>query len=1151
MVRNEKNSFKTSVNIKFDLGKKEFFKRYLPTPSHAESLSGLLRGFNHEENRQAHIIIGPYGTGKSLIGTIVSSIISKSIDGESLELLKQKFNNVDDEIYTELTEIKNSKRYLPVVLNGNEGRFRHAIISAIMKTLKENNIQIQVPGLVNKILSTIQLWEDEFPKTYKLFLQKLKEDKKDIQIFRIEIMGKNEKEIEWFTKTFPALTSGAEFIVDFNDDFVEQVKYVLHELEKENLGLFIVYDEFGRLLQGMEVNEVHETMQDLQDIAELADHYSNALHILLITHRSLRQYFLRFTEEYQNEFQRIEKRYQIYHIDSDRSTFIRLTESALKQLKKKHGIKNDTNIEDIKVSLRKFPLFAELNQVENEKLVIKGAYPIHPVTLYLLPYLSNLFAQNERTLFTFLESQDTGGLINHIQKTNDYYLPHQLFNFFFPSLSELELTSDMELPLKTYRSLLSKIPELNTTTDDNETLQIKIVKLITLWSVSRLQSRFKLTVEFLAFALMSNETAVNQALQQLSDKKAVRFNRVLGYWELFEGSSLNVDEMIDENNHVQNVSRNKKLSVLDQAMTKQFYLANEYNDIKSMTRFATINLVYSSDILNDEFNSFEFRKEKNVDAVVNFIVLEATKDYDYLVKKLEKTDDPLSFFCLPKVPFDLIDKKVREYVILENLLSDQEILKLDKNLKDELLLRKEDIFFAIKEFVAMYEDFSAELLWLVSGEKIDVKNEIILEKKLSELMFQVFPLTPEIRNDSFNRRKVNNVQLKAGYSVVNQILQSYSEPNIGIEGQGPDYLIYATVFKNNKLDLNKLDQIKTKEFNELRDKLVKKIEKSSSGPLSDVINIMKETPFGIREPLVPILLVSLLRDYWDNIMFYRNNMFISTIDGEVLYRIVEEADNYQYEYFKLEKKYDDFITNSLQLIPKIQEDINKPKALLITSRLLTWLRSQPKYTQISYQMSKEAINLKEIVKQGEINPKLAVEQLFNLYGQNTDLFLSHIEELNSFINLRKIELENYVFEVTNSSSYSHLRDWALGQDVFNQKNNKLVHTIIQSSHDTWVDELSYNLVGVEIGNWSDTTNEMFIKILINEYQSLGSDLSSNEDYIEVSVNGQAKTINKVEMSTKTQTIYNNVQRMIKNGGRTVPKEEIEYMVLKLIEEFVD
>src|SRR3954454_6037793 len=101
-------TFKTSVNIKFDLGKKEFVNRYLPTPSHAESLLGLLRGFNNpRNNKRSHIIVGPYGTGKSLIATIVGNITSKKIkDQKTLNTLSKKFNKVHDDIYDELQNVK-------------------------------------------------------------------------------------------------------------------------------------------------------------------------------------------------------------------------------------------------------------------------------------------------------------------------------------------------------------------------------------------------------------------------------------------------------------------------------------------------------------------------------------------------------------------------------------------------------------------------------------------------------------------------------------------------------------------------------------------------------------------------------------------------------------------------------------------------------------------------------------------------------------------------------------------------------------------------------------------------------------------------------------------------------------------------------------
>src|SRR5690606_12283291 len=171
--------------------------------------------------------------------------------------------------------------------------FRHAILSAILRTLDQNGIQVVVPGEVNKILSTIDLWKREYLKTYKQFINLLNERNFDIEIWRLEILSHNKPEIEWFSKIFPTLTSGAEFVSDYSEDFIGQLKVVIDELTKLNIGMFITYDEFGRFLQNLDTNEIHETMQDLQDLAELSDHYTDDLHLLLITHKNLTQYFNR------------------------------------------------------------------------------------------------------------------------------------------------------------------------------------------------------------------------------------------------------------------------------------------------------------------------------------------------------------------------------------------------------------------------------------------------------------------------------------------------------------------------------------------------------------------------------------------------------------------------------------------------------------------------------------------------------------------------------------------------------------------------------------------------------------------------------------------------------------------------------------------
>src|SRR5690606_10098762 len=147
---------------------------------------------------------------------IVSGIVAKNVKQKTFNLLKEKFNKVDDEIFDELSKIQaHKKKYLPIILSGNEGRFRHAILSAILRTLDQNGIQVVVPGEVNKILSTIDLWKREYLKTYKQFINLLNERNFDIEIWRLEILSHNKPEIEWFSKIFPTLTSGAEFVSDY------------------------------------------------------------------------------------------------------------------------------------------------------------------------------------------------------------------------------------------------------------------------------------------------------------------------------------------------------------------------------------------------------------------------------------------------------------------------------------------------------------------------------------------------------------------------------------------------------------------------------------------------------------------------------------------------------------------------------------------------------------------------------------------------------------------------------------------------------------------------------------------------------------------------------------------------------------------------
>ncbi|ANB59219.1 hypothetical protein [Anoxybacteroides amylolyticum] len=1134
-------TFKASVNIKFDFGKKEFFERYIPTPSHAEVLRGLLKGFNGTGSK-AHIVVGPYGTGKSLLGTLVSSIVSKVVEKETFNVLVEKFNQVDDEIYRELDKVRNQKRiYLPVILNGYEGTFRQAVLSAIVRTLKENKIPIVVPGIVSKILSIIDMWENDYPKTYDHFLKLLRECKKDLELWRLELLSFNEMEIEWFKTIYPSLTSGAQFVIDYEDDFISQVQYVLKELDKKNIGIFMVYDEFGRFLQNMPVEQIHQTMQDIQDLAELADHNTNNFHLMYITHKNLRHYFFRYSDEYRSEFQRIEKRYVLYHIENDRATYVRLIQNVLRELYSGKKITEDKEKEYIRY-LRRFSIFPELNQVEIENLVVQGAYPLHPVSLALLPTLSSLFGQNERTLFTFLESSQVGGLLNFVSKYDSVYTASNLFDYFFPILEEIEVYEEFS-DLNVYQKLIKKIPNLSEKHSN-------ILKFITLWNIAGMQSKCPLTLEFISFAMDREESEVEAYLKELTKMKAIRFNSIRGYWELFEGSAFNIDEMIENKLQVLNLSREKRLQILEEHIVKKFYLANEYNDVKSMTRFASVHFIFSSDILNGNLSVLNHKKQ--ADSLIYLVLLESATDRENVISILFNQKDSYNFYCVPAFEYASVNKYVEEYEIVNLLLKDSDLLKSDLDLKQELILKREEISFGIRRFVGRYSNFQEKLEWVVCGEKREIKNEYILEKLLSNVMFDIYPHTPEVRNDSFNRKFVNRVQLKAAYTVVDHIIKYHDKPSLNIAGNGPDYLIYATIFKNNQLDIRQLDNIKSESFRLLRKSLIELLEKKPSGDLSDLVNILRNPPFGIREPLIPIYIVSLLRDKWDNISFYRNDMYVAEINGENLFKMIEEAEQYIYFYYEFGNEYEELFKLLEGLFERYIDDelAAAPKHLKIAKASLRWMRSLSRFAQVSSDMEEELIQLKEKIRQIEVNPNQSLEALIKKYGNNLELLKEHVSAIESFYINKKEQVKNKVYEMMNVSSYEELVNWANEQDPVSKKQNRLVVAILDSDSENWFDLLTDRMVGVSFDTWSDNTVQMFFNQISNEYSQLANGNVNKEQNIHLIIDGDTKVISRVNLSPKSQTLYQNINRIIRNGGKTVPQEEIEYLIYQLVKEFV-
>lgn len=1136
--------FRTSVNIGYDIGEQSFLRKYLPTPSHAESIIGLANGFLVEGANASHIMIGPYGSGKSLLATVIANIVGKKVNQATISDLISKFNKVHQDVYESLNSLNELKRtYIPVILNGSYINFGENLIEKIQKELLAHDIYVVLPTERNNIIETISDWKTNYPSTFKRFKDKVKAKYNNYQLWLSLVEDGGRQEIEWFKKIYPDLTSGAKFDSYRDGNFQENLKIILEVLHRENIGLFIIHDEFGRFLQNLEQFNIYKTMQELQDVAEFVNRTEGYMQLLLISHKNMSQYMRGFNEEHQSEFQRIEKRYSTYFVESDSATYYRIVQQFIAD--NYNVINPEKDIEkEFLIKLKGFNLFPELNQHEVDNLVVMGCQPIHPITLFLLPRISRVFGQNERTLFTYLESDEPNGFKRSLEENPGFIYADSIFSYFFSENNLNNLYDEStESIIKTYQLIRSNL-------DARKVNAYRVIRFITLWEVTNSNSLHSLDSDLISFATGISSIRLADLLEELTNLKHVRYNRVQKKWELAEGSSVVVEELIEEKKFDLTINSESRINVFDSLIHKRYYLARDYNDEKNITRFMKVQFVNSTKFVNRTFNENKLLIE-NADGTINYIILDNLNDYPKVVNKINEVKSRQVIFAVLKNELRNIKEQIDNYIVVNDLLNDTLLLREYKNLKNELGIYEEGYKYDIQRYLSSFTDFHSNVEWFYGGKSILLSNELDLENNISKIMWELYPKTPLILNDSINRFKVVGIQKRSLFEVIDRVLSTYHEENIGIEGQGPDYLIYATVLKNNGVNLRRLNEIKSKHFMSLREDLLDYINDNNKASLLDLYNIANKEPYGIRPPLIPLFIVVCLRDKWDQLMFYRNNMFVPALEGEKIHEMFKSPENYEYVYQDFSEEMQFFLNQVEDRFKNyISEYVDEETQIIrVSSGLLNWLRSLPRQTQITNEfLDDEALKFKELIRQSEVNPLESIEELKNIYSANIANAESILKELESSHDKFKSDIEDIVCTALDIDVFENKDKFI---DKWNEDADVKSHFLVALKNSKTLEDFAFRYIGTEIKDWSDVNFDLFNTQIQNDLNSLKSDMIVDENTFQLVLNNKYKLIKKVELSKKSEIIYKNLERILKNAGRNVPTDEINFIILKLMKEYIE
>lgn len=1100
--------FQPSININYDIGKQELFEQFVPNVNQLDILSDVISGIT-QSTGNTHLLIGPYGAGKSMVGALAASIITARKNSKIVKSFQSNVATVSSEHKESIENAieEKSLKWIAAPITGKKGDFSEIVLESIIQALKKEGVNFSLKGDSENILKTISVWEKDFVETFSKFKTYCKRLNVNYEEFLESIQTGDESAILEYKKMYSQLTSGAEFVSQNLTSFQEQLDHLIVQLFSKKVAIIIVFDEFGRFLQTVSQNKIYQTMQDLQDLAETLNRSQN-FGCLFITHTGLGQYAASNNNLSTTELERVEKRFRNHRLESDPALFYRSAFKIIEAHRKDSGANLFLlkDVEYLKKEILKYNLYPNMSPLEIEGAILEGCQPIHPLAIRLLPSLSNVLGQNDRTLYTFLSE------IEKYSIDTEWYYADQLFNYFYPDESSFYMIEE----LKYLRTALNyKI----------SSQAIRVIKLMTLLKITN--SPLVMDRNFLSFALGVDNQRAKLILAELVETKLIRFNRFTSSYELFSGSIIEFDRLIKDYRNTLIITNNSREKVLNSQFLQNYYLPIEYNNAKSMTRYIEAKFVFDKDSLMDNQSS---------DGTLMFIL-----DNRIEPKSSEGLVESDVIYCVPKIEVESLKEKVDQYIILNKMFEDPFILEKDINIRTEIEIHIENIQYELQKILGPIQRFDSEkLIWIYKGKELQsFDSKESFEGFLSKWMFSKYPDTLEVRNEGFNKHNISSVQKKSALDVLNSLLSSGFNGQINIEGFGPDYLIYATLLKNNLYNYESLDNLKNTELYKMRAALKNHIEKNKRGKLSDLFNILINKPFGMREPLVPILAVALVKDYWDKMAFYANDFHVEKMSAELLYQIIEQkVEFYEYEIYQLTNEEELILAEINQVF--FQDTLSLQPAIIF-NELVVWLRGLPRITQITENQAFSILQFKNAIRHSETDPLESLRRVHSILDKDYTLSKTKIY-LENYTSYFKVTLQNQVSEVLNVVNWEAWGDENLNIINSNPALRGAYNAAI--NNEDWVLKLIERTVGTKIEDWSDITHESFIASLKQIKKAKNS-----EDQITLSTGGQVTLeIDKIELSVKGRTIYNNMSRIVKAGGKTLTKDEVKYILYTLLKE---
>ncbi len=315
-------------------------------------------------------------------------------------------------------------------------------------------------------------------------------------------------------------------------DLVDQAARAVHAATGG--GVLLIVDELGKMLEHA---ALYPDATDLFALQRLAERASRApaggqpapLLLFTILHQAFDRYAGRLGTDDRDEWRKVQGRFEDVAFVAPVGEMLRLLAQAV------HATpdaipKDAANLPGRVVALADLPAGADAGEIERH---LTDALPLHPAVGLLVGPLFRRLAQNERSLFAFLASGETGGFLDVAGDGGTIYRLDHLYDYLIANLGATLFSERMERLWAETEATLSALP-------DADALTVRLVKHVAVLGFAGGLAGLQATADVLAVTTGAPAGAVRQSLDSLRDKRALTFRPFGETYHVWQGSAFDL-----------------------------------------------------------------------------------------------------------------------------------------------------------------------------------------------------------------------------------------------------------------------------------------------------------------------------------------------------------------------------------------------------------------------------------------------------------------------------------------------------------------------------------------------------------------------------------------------------------------------------------